>query len=494
MKTELIEVSPTQKEIKIEIEPEVVRDAYNKVSKKYAGAVQVPGFRKGNAPLDVVRLRYKDEIKSETLQELLSNRVAEAISEHNLSPLAEPHLHLDDAETVKLNGSQPVTLHVHVEVMPEIPTPEYKNLEVTRRVKPINDGELESILDERRQEFATLIPVEDRKSEEGDTVIVDLEGSFENEPDGEPIKADDLEIKLGDEMIEKSFTENLVGVAEDEEKEFTVAYPEDFTSPMLAGKTVNYKAKIKSVGKVELPELNDEWAKSLDEGFESLDDLRKKLGEDLDSVAKADADARVRNDLIAKLIENYDFEIPNAMIELQARNLLNNFAQDLSQRGVDLNKVEKDFVQMAYNQMRGQAERDVRGAMLLEKIAELENVEVTTDEVNEEIQQMANYYRTTPEEIRASLAQQQGAEENIANSLRTRKSVEALVNNAKVTDGEWIDEAQPQVQTEETTEEKNEAEAVTEEKKEEKSKEKKPKAEKKKAEPKTEKKKSANKE
>ncbi len=490
MKTELIEVSPTQKEIKIEIEPEVVREAYNKVSKKYASAVQVPGFRKGNAPVDVVRLRYKDEIKSETLQELLSNRVAEAIQEHDLSPLAEPHLHLDDAETVKLNGSQPVTLHVHVEVMSEIPTPEYKGLEITRRVKPIKDGEFESILDERRQEFATLIPVEDRKSEEGDTVIVDLEGSFENEPDSEPIKADDLEIKLGDELIEKSFTENLVGVEEDEDKEFTVAYPEDFTSPMLAGKTVNYKAKIKSVGKIELPELNDEWASSLDEGFESMDDLRKKLGEDLDSVAKADADARVRNDLIAKLIENHEFEIPNAMIELQARNLLNNFAQDLSQRGIDLNKVEKDFVQMAYNQMRGQAERDVRGAILLEKIAELENVEVSTDELNEEIERMADYYRTTPEEIRASLAKQQGGEENIANSLRTRKSIEALVEHAKVTDGEWIDETQPQSQTEE----KAEVETDSEEKKEGKSKEKKTKSEKKKAEPKETKKKSARKE
>ena len=100
---------------------------------------------------------------------------------------------------------------------------------------------------------------------------------------------------------------------------------------------------------------------------------------------------------------------------------------------------------MAYNQMQSQAERDVRGAMLLEKIAELENVEVTTEEVDAEIQQMANYYRTTPEEIRASLAQQQGGEENIANNLRTRKSVEALVNNAKVTDGEWIDETQPQL-------------------------------------------------
>ncbi len=491
MKTELREVSPTQKEIKIEIEPEVVREAYNKVSRKYANAAQVPGFRKGNAPVDVVRLRYKDEIRSETLQELLSDRVVEAIQEHNLSPLAEPHLHIDNAETLKLNGSQPVTLHVHVEVMPEIPTPEYKGLEVTRRVRPPQEGELDSIIDKRRQEFASLIPVEDRKSQEGDTVIVDLEGTFADEPNSEPIKADDMEIKLGDEMIEKSFTENLLGVEEDEEKEFTVSYPEEFSSPALAGKTVYYKAKIKSVGRVELPELNDEWANSLDEDFESLEDLREKLQEDLESVANADADARVRNDLIAKLIENHEFEIPNTVIDIQARNLLNNFAQDLSQRGVDLNKVEKDFVQMAYNQMRGQAERDVRGAMLLEKIAELENLKVSADEVTEEIERMAHYYHTTPEEIRASLAQQQVGEENITNGLRTRKSIEALVENAKVIDGEWIDETQPQVQTEAETEEKSENSEDKKLKKEEKSKEKKPKVEKKKIESKESKKKSA---
>ncbi len=481
MKTELTEISPTRKEIKIEIEPEIVRETYNKVSKKFANAMQVPGFRKGNAPVDVVRLRYKDEIRTETLQELFSNRVGDAIEEHELSPLAEPHLHLENAETLKLNGSEPVILTLQVEVMPEIPAPDYKGLEVTRRVRPLAEGELDSVIDERRQEFASLTPIEDRKSETGDTVIVDLEGTFADEPDGEPIKADDLEVKLGDEMIEESFTENLLGVEEDEEKEFTVTYAEDFSSPMLAGKTVNYKAKVKSVGTVELPELNDEWAMSLDEEFESLEDLRSKLQEDLESVAKADADARVRNDLIAKLVEGNYFEVPNAMIDLQARNLLNNFAQDLTQRGVDLNKVEKDFVEMLYSQMRGQAEHDVRGAMLLEKVAELENVEVSDDEIAEEIERMAEYYRTTPEEIRASLAKQQGAEQNIANSLRTRKSIEALVANAKVTDGEWIDESQPQI----------EAEMQTEEISDEKVEEKKPKAEKKKAESKETKKKSA---
>ena len=488
MKTEITEISPTQKELKIEIEPEAVREVYNKISQKYAKGAQVDGFRKGYAPLDVVRMRFKEQIRSEVLQEIVSTRVTEAIQENDLHPLAEPHLHLEDAENLKLNGSQPIVLKAHVEVMPEIPIPEYKNLEAVRRIRPLASGELEAIIDERRQQYATLIPIEDRKSAEGDTVIVDLEGAFPDEPDAEPIKADDLEILLGDEVIEKSFTENLIGVSEDEEKEFTVAYPAEFTSPALAGKTVNYKAKIKSVGKVELPEADDEWAQSLGENFESMEDLRRKLNGDLEYVAREEADNRVRNELIGKLVENHEFEIPNALIDVQARNLLNNFAQDLQQRGVDVNKVEKDFIQMAYNQMRVQAERDVRGAMLLEKIAEQEKVEVFKEEIDEEIQKMARHYRVTPEDVRASLAQQ-GGEDGIANSLRTRKAVEALMKNAKITDGEWIDESQLQIDKTASGETEGKAEKgknETKEKKEAKTKkedkENKPKAEKKKVE------------
>ena len=494
MKTDITEISSTQKELTIEIEPEAVREVYNKVSQKYAKGAQVDGFRKGYAPLDVVRMRFKEQIRSEVLQEIVSTRVTEAIQENDLHPLTEPHLHLEDSENLKLNGSQPVILKAHIEVMPEIPLPEYKGLEAVRRVRPLADGELENIIDERRREYAMLIPVEDRKSVEGDTVIVDLEGSFPDEPGAEPIKADDLEILLGDEVIEKSFTENLLGVSEDEEKEFTVAYPAEFTSPALAGKTVDYKAKIKSVGKVELPVADDEWAQSLGENFKSMKDLREKLSGDLELLAREDADNRVRNDLITKLIENHEFEIPNALIDVQARNLLNNFAQDLQQRGVDVNKVEKEFIQMAYNQMRGQAERDVRGAMMLEKIAEQENVEVFKEEVDEEIQKMARHYRVTPEDVRASLAQQ-GGEDGIANSLRTRKAVEALLKNAKITDGEWIDESQPQVEeaSEETKDkvEKENKKENKETKKKKEAKENKPKAEKKKVEEKETKKKSA---
>ncbi len=440
MKTEVKEISATERELHIEIDPAALKDAYGQVSQKYARGVSVPGFRKGYAPLDVVRLRYKEEIKSEVLQQVIPPSVTEAIQTNKLHPLTEPQLHIDGLEDVNVNGSQTIKVHAHIEVMPEIPMPEYKGIEVIRRVKPVEDGEVEDLIAHRLNQEAALIPVEGRKSKVGDTVIADLEGIFDDDPNGEPIRADDLEVKLGDEVIEKAFTENLIGVKEDDNKKFTVSYPAEFSAEALAGRTVQYKARVKSVGKMETPELNDEWAKSLDEGFSSLKDLRKKVRADLETFAKADADARVRNNALAKLIEENEFEVPNALIENQARNLLNNFAQDLQRRGVDLNNVENDFVQMAFHQMRSQAERDVRGAMLLEKIGEAEGVEVTDGDIDEEIGKMAEYYGSTTETVRESLGKQ-GGTGVIENNLRTRKSIEALVAHARISDGPWVDES-----------------------------------------------------
>ncbi|MFL6375284.1 MAG: trigger factor, partial [Pyrinomonadaceae bacterium] len=409
MKSELKQTSPTQREIHLTIDAATVKESYGRISKRYATKARVDGFRPGYAPVDVVRLKYKEEIKGDVLQDVIPTEVEAAIREHDLHPLTEPHLHLENQETVKVNGSEPLSLHVHFEVMPELPEPNYKDLELVRRVKPVEDGEVEDLINERLQREAAFVPVEGRASEIGDTVIADLEGRFEDQPDAEPIVANDLEVKLGDEVIEQSFTDNLAGVKEDEEKEFTVTYPAEFSSEALAGKTVHYKAKIKSVGRQEVPDLNDEWAKSLDEGYESLDDLRTRLKADLEKVAAADADARVRNNAIAKLLEQNPFEVPNALIENQTRRLLNDFAQDMQQRGVDLEQVDKAFIEMAYNNMRQQGERDVKAAMLLDEIAKRENVSVSDEELNEELQRMADYYRASIDDIRKSIESQGGA-------------------------------------------------------------------------------------
>ncbi len=440
MKTEVVELSPTRREIKIEIEPQAVKSVYDSVSKTYATRANIPGFRKGHAPLEVVRVRFKEEIDNDVLRQLLPGYVSDAIKQHNISPLGEPDLHLDNVETTKLNGTEPVSVHVHVDVMPEVPMPDHTGLEVVRRVRPVTDEELEHLIDERRRENSSFVPVEDRKSQNGDTLIVDLEGKFVNKPEEDPIKAQDLQITLGDDKIEKSFTENLVGLEADDEKEFTVTYAEDFTSPGLAGQTVAYRAKVKSLGKVEIPAADDDWAKSLEEGFSSMSDLRAKLRSDLELAAKSNADARLRDELIGKLLAKHKFEVPKALLDIQARNLLNGLVQDMRGRGMNVENIKNDTLRAIYEQMLVQAENDVRGAMLLEKIAEVEKIEVTGDEIASEIEKMAQYYDVTPEEVRTSLSKQ-GSENSISDRLRSRKAVERLVDKAFISEGEWIDES-----------------------------------------------------
>ncbi len=437
MNTELINTSDTKKRLLVEISPDEVRNVYDKVTRNYANGAQVPGFRKGMAPLDIIRMRFKDEIQKDVFQEMVPKFVTEAIQEHSLTPIAEPSIQLDDIEKSKVNGSQPINLVVDLEVMPEIPEPKYEGFEVTRRVMPIKDEELDSIIDEQRQRESTYVPIEGRASEDGDTVIVDLKGIFLDDPNGDPIEVSDLDIKLGDEVVEKSFSDNLIGVKPEEQKEFSVEYPEDFSSTALAGRHVKYTANVKSIGSVELPELNDDWVESLEEDVNTVSELREKLRKDMGASAKADAEARVRNELVAKLIEANDFEVPSALIENQAKNLLNNFAQDLSNRGVDLSKVDQSFVESSYNEMRSQAERDVKGAMLLEKIAEMEKVEVTDEMLANELQTVSEQYGMPVDEVK-NVLESEGNLEAFKGNLLTREAVEALVSKALITDGDWI--------------------------------------------------------
>ena len=436
MKSEVIDVSGTRKQINVEIEAEEVKAAYDTVSREFASKANVPGFRQGMAPVDVVRMRYKDEIRQDVLQRLLQMHVQSAIADSGLNPLKDPDLDMDNAETVKFNGSEPITIKVHLDVMPEIPDPEYKGLKADRMVEPVEEEKIEQIIDEQRQQHKTMLPVEDRKSEEGDVVLVDLKGTFLDDENADPIEVNDLEVNLGDGSVEPAFTDNLLGVEADDVKEFEVEYADDSQSSALAGRKIKYHAEVKSVGTVEIPEADDEWVVSLDQGFESIADLREQLRKDLESMSKADADARVRTELIGKLIENYEFEVPAALVDNQAQTLLNNFAQDLAQRGVDLSKVEEDFLKTTYEQMKTQAARDVRGAMLLEKVAEAEGVEVGDEEVNEEIKQMAEYYQVSEEQMKENV-DQQGGPSMIWNNLRTRKAVEAIVENAEITDKDW---------------------------------------------------------
>ena len=438
MKTELIDVSPTRKEIKIEIEPEQVRDSYDRVSERYAKSANVPGFRRGHAPRSVVRTRFKSEIRSEVLRELVPDAINEAIGKHSLATIGEPEVQLDNAEALERLGEDPISVKVNVEVLPEIKLEKYKGLEAGRRVRPVSDEDVEHMIEGLRDASASLQPVEDRGAESGDTVTVNFYGKFLDSPDEEDIKAEDVDVVLAGEGVQQEFTDNLLGVKPDEERAFTVEYPEDFSSKGLAGRKVEYKAQVSALRTKELPEVDDEWAKSLGDEFDSLATLREKIREDLDKRAAAEADHRIRNDVMRKLLETHKFEVPQTLVEQQTSHRLESVVRDMIGRGIDPRHAELNW-EGARNELKEQAETDVRATMLLEQIAEEEKITVSDEEIEAEIDAIVATSRQPKEQVRAALTKD-GGERSIATTLRNRKALDLLIENALVTEEEWSEE------------------------------------------------------
>ena len=437
MKTELVDVSPTRKEIKIEIEPAQIRTAYDRISERYAKGASVPGFRRGHAPRSVVRTRFKSEIRSDVLRELLPDAVNTAIGEHSLATIGEPDVHLDNTEALENFGEEPITVMVGVEVFPEVKLEQYKGLDAVRRTRPVTDEDVHKMIEGLRDASASLQPVEDRGAEAGDTVTINVQGKFVDAPDEEDIKADDIEVVLGGEGVQQEFTDNLQNTKPDDTKSFLVTYPEDFTSQGLAGKKVEYQASVTAVRRKELPEVDDEWAKSLGDDFDSVETLRSKIREDLERRSAAESDHRLRAEVMRKLLEAHKFEVPQSLVEHQTSQRLESVVRDMIGRGIDPRSRDVNW-EGAREELKVQAEEDVRASMLLEQIAEEEKIEVSNEEVETEIEAIATASRQPKEQVRAALTKD-GGERSIAHRLRNRKALDLLIANSSVTEEEWSD-------------------------------------------------------
>ncbi|HYE15972.1 MAG TPA: trigger factor [Pyrinomonadaceae bacterium] len=440
MKTEIVEVSQTRREIKIELEPEDLRAEAERVAQEYARAATVPGFRKGHAPLAVVRTRYKKEIRSDVLQRLVPQAVEQAIRESGLTVLGQPDVHLE-GEGLDDFGREPLSLHAHVEVLPEVSLGEYKGLEAARRKRPVTDESVEEVIKNLLEASASLQPVEDRASEEGDTVTVDIQGRYLDPPSDEDINASDVDIVLGGEGVLPVFTEQLTGVRPDEAKTFTVTYPEDFSSKGLAGKTVEYTTTVTAVRRKELPALDDEWVRSLgEEEVTTVEQLRERVRENLTKSSEQESEHRLRGELLDKLLESHQFEVPETLVSYQAGEMFQATLRDMMRRGIDPRSADVNWEAMR-DVVRERAGADLRGSMLLERIAEAEKIEVTDEEVEAEIQLMADSSRQSVEQVRAALTKQ-GGERSIADRLRNRKALDLLVKHAVIREEEWRDEGQ----------------------------------------------------
>ncbi|MFN0112166.1 MAG: trigger factor [Blastocatellia bacterium] len=446
MKQEVVitDVSQCQKDISIEIAAEEVKKEFDKTYDAYTRYVKVPGFRPGRVPRDVVKQRFRKEVKDEVLGNLVPHALEHVVSDHKLKIVGQPRL--AEGSELTITEGESLKLNVSIEVLPEFELKEYKGLKITKRLAQVSDDDVNTLIERWREESAEFVPVEDRPSKEGDFVSANLIGKYldpQEEHEKEDLKAEGIEIELGAENTQPEFTEHLQGVKPDDVREFRVVYPEDFESKGLAGKTLDFTATVLSVREKELPELNDDFAKSIGQ-YETLQEMRDKVRESMAKNVEAEIDNKLREDVVDQLIELHPFEVPAVLVNEGTENRLREFSQRLQQMGIPQEAARSINWMERINEAQEASTRDVRAALLIGKIGEAENLKVDTAEVDAEIELMAQMMRQTTEELMARLTRED-AIPSIENRLRYRKALEFLVSNADITIEELTD-ANPEAQ------------------------------------------------
>jgi trigger factor len=411
--------SSCTREIQVEVPADVVASETEILVQKYQRLARIPGFRKGKVPATIIRRRFAEDLKSEVVETLVPKYLREEAEKQGLTPVSQPKvsdLHLADGEPLRFKAS--------FEILPEIEVSGYQELRPEIKEVGVTDDEVEQALNHLREQQATYTPVEDRPLQDGDYAQVAFTGAPKGDESNKPVKVDDVMVEIGGANTVKEFTENLRGARPGEEKTFEVNYPEDFADNRLAGKTFIYSASIKGVKQKQLPELNDEFARQLGE-FENLDALKQKIREGIEADKKHQAEHEAKEKLIEELVKQHDFPVPEALVERQIENRLERGLRALAAQGMRAEDLKKmDFARLRAGQ-RDSALREVKVSLILDRIAELEKIEATDEEVNKQIEALASQTRQPAEQVRSRL-EREGALGRIRNQIRNEKTLDHL--------------------------------------------------------------------
>ncbi len=410
-----------RRELDLEIPAEEVTKKMESVAKEFARVARVPGFRPGKAPVSIIRRRFAEDIKGEVLQALVPDRVEKAVSEQKLTPVSQPQVEkLDFAE------GQPLKFRAVFEVLPEFELGSYKGLQIEMPAMDISEVDVSKTLEEMRERAAAFAPVEGRPVENGDYVQLKLMGTPAG--GGEPLQADSVLCHIGAEETMEPFNENLRGANIGDHKTFEVAYPADYPDAKLAGKSYNYAVDVLGIKNKKLPELNDEFAKDVSDAA-TLDELKKKVSESLEQQRDHRQRDLQREKVITELVKLHVFPVPQSLVEHQMDVRLERVVRSLAAQGVDPRAVNVDWVTLRKRQQE-RANDDVKAELIIDRIATAENIDVTEEEVQHELEHMASHSGESAEVARARLTKQ-GALDRIKAKLRSDKTLDWLAQNAQ---------------------------------------------------------------
>jgi trigger factor len=426
MKTELVDVSETRKNLMIEIPSDVVDAEISKVASRYGKAARIPGFRPGKVPPKVIRQRFKSQILHDVAHELVERAVEEALTERGVEPVATPHIH-----NVNVEEGQPLTFKAEFDVVPPFDPGEFSAIEARRTPVSIDDAAVDQALERLRERGARFEPVESGIAGAGHTLVVDLERQpFDKAGQaGEKTKHSRVPVEIGAPANPPGLDDELKGMTAGAMKSFRLRYPEEYAVPELAGTAVDYTVSVHDVRMRVVPALDDDFAKDLGE-FDTLDALKARVRQDLEEEAREASERQVRADVLKKLAARVPFPVPASLVDREIDRRVEDFARRLMEQRIDPRTANIDWAAFRDGQ-REPATDAVGSALVLDEIARRDDLGVNENEIDAELEKYAARMGLTPAAIRARLEQEGGLGRLVA-GLRREKALAQVMAQARI--------------------------------------------------------------
>ena len=422
-----IEKTENNNELKLEftIEANKFDEGMKKVYAKTAKYINIPGFRKGKAPMTVVEKHYGPEVFYEdTFNEIVPEEYEKELKENGIEAVSKPNI-----EVKQIGKGQDLIFTAIIQTKPEVKLGKYKGIQIKKVEYNVSDEDINHELGHMAERNSRLVNVEDRPVEDGDITVIDFEGFVDGKA-FEGGKAENHELTIGSKTFIPGFEDQIIGMKIDEEKDINVKFPEEYFSEELKGKDATFKVKLHEIKKKELPELNDDFAKDASE-FDTLEELKASIKEKLEHENMHKAEYEMQDAAVKAIVEAAEVEIPSGMVETEIDNMVKDMEARLSYQGVKLDQ----YLQMVGKSMEDfrkeheeNAKTSVKTRLVLETIVKAENIEASEEKVNKKVEEMAAMYGKTVEELKAN----DQFITYIKDSIKNEAVVNFIIDNAKI--------------------------------------------------------------
>ena len=409
--------------VEISIPVQEVEQEIGRATEGTQKRAKLRGFRPGKAPASIVRKEFSESIRQQVLENLIPKYLDKRLEDENLKAVGTP-----DIKDVHFHDGEPLRFTAEFEVVPEFELGDYRGVEVPYQDPAVSDEDVDKRINEIREQKAQFVNLDPRPLQDGDFAVLSLEsiGGLE----GEPIRQDEMVIELGGPDTLPGFTENLRGTSPGDDKEFEVAYPEEYGSPRVAGKTVKFHVTVKGLRRKDLPEVNDDFAQELGD-YRNAEELRDAVRKAIFATREREAQLTAKNAIIDKLVDAHDFPVPETFVERQIRTRVENSLRAMAAEGIDPRALKLDWEKIKESQ-RDKAVREVKGSLLLGRIAEREAIVATRDDVDHEVEHLARAERQPVAAFQMRL-EKEGLLGRIASQIQTDKTLGFLFEQARKT-------------------------------------------------------------